>query len=153
MQAEGSLGKNVYTMQSLQRKDLTQVQARYVSHYAVDDVIVPIRDYRQQGLKKHQQYRVSAIDTASNLLTVETSDHQLIQIDPALCERKAVYTTLAVEVAVGDRLKWTKNNRVAGTRNGQQFTVESITPAGIAQIVNDQGDARTVDLSSRCSAR
>ena len=148
MQAEGSLGKNVYTMQSLQRKDLTQVQARYVSHYAVDDVIVPIRDYRQQGLKKHQQYRVSAIDTASNQLTVETSDHQLIQIDPALCERKAVYTTLSVEMAAGDLMKWTKNNRVAGTRNGQQFTVESITPAGIAQIVNDQGDARTVDLSA-----
>ena len=147
MQAEGSLGKNVYTMQSLQRKDLTQVQARYVSHYAVDDVIVPIRDYRQQGLKKHQQYRVSAIDTASNLLTVETSD-RLIQIDPALCDRKAVYTTLAVEVAVGDRLKWTKNNRVAGTRNGQQFTVESITPAGIAQIVNDQDESRTVDLAT-----
>ena len=147
MQAEGSLGKNVYTMQSLQRKDLTQVQARYVSHYAVDDVIVPIRDYRQQGLKKHQQYRVSAIDTASNLLTVETSD-RLIQIDPALCDRKAVYTTLAVEVAVGDRLKWTKNNRVAGTRNGQQFTVESITDEGIAQIVNDQDESRTVDLSA-----
>ena len=148
MQAEGSLGENIYTMQSLQRKDLTQVQARYVSHYAVDDVIVPIRDYRQQGLEKHQQYRVSAIDTESNLLTVETSDHQLIQIDPALCQRKAVYTTLAVEVAVGDRLKWTKNNRVAGTRNGQQFTVESITDEGIAQIVNDQDESRTVDLAT-----
>ena len=148
MQAEGSLGKNVYTMQSLQRKDLTQVQARYVSHYAVDDVIVPIRDYRQQGLKKHQQYRVSAIDTAANLLTVETSDHQLIQIDPALCERKAVYTTLSVEMAAGDLMKWTKNNRVAGTRNGQQFTVESITDEGIAQIVNDQDESRTVDLAT-----
>ena len=148
MQAEGSLGENVYTMQSLQRKDLTQVQARYVSHYAVDDVIVPIRDYKNQGLEKHRQYRVSAIDAASNLLTLETSDHQLIQIDPALCDRKAVYTTLAVEVAVGDRLKWTKNNRVARTRNGQQFTVESITDEGIAQIVNDQDESRTVDLAT-----
>ena len=148
MRAEGSLGENIYTMQSLQRKDLTQVQARYVSHYAVDDVVVPIRDYRQQGLEKHRQYRVSAVDAASNLLTLETSDHQLIQIDPALCDRKAVYTTLAVEVAVGDRLKWTKNNRVAGTRNGQQFTVESITDEGIAQIVNDQDESRTVDLAT-----
>ena len=153
MQVEGSLGENIYTMQSLQRKDLTQVQARYVSHYAVDDVIVPIRDYRQQGLEKHRQYRVSAVDAASNLLTLETSDHQLIQIDPALCDRKAVYTTLAVEVAVGDHLKWTKNNRVAGTRNGQQFTVESITDEGIAQIVNDQDESRTFDLATGASAR
>ena len=148
MQAEGSLKESVYTMPSLQRKDLTLVQSRYVSHYDVGDVIVPVRDYRQQGLEKHQQYRVSSVDAASNLLTLETSDHQLIQIDPALCKRKAVYTTLDVEIAAGDRLKWTKNNRVAGTRNGQPFTVESITPKGLAQIVTDQNEVRTIDLST-----
>ena len=148
MQAEGSLGESVYTMPSLQRKDLTLVQSRYVGHYDVGDVIVPIRDYRQQGLEKHQQYRVKAVDAASNLLTLETSDNQLLQIDPGKCDRKAVYTTLDVEIAEGDRLKWTKNNRVAGTRNGQQFTVESITPEGIAQIVTDQNETSTVDLAT-----
>ena len=148
MQAEGSLGESVYTMQSLQRKDITLVQSRYVGHYSVGDVIVPIRDYRQQGLEKHQQYRVKTVDAASNLLTLETSDHELIQIDPGKCDRKAVYPMLDVEIAVGDRLKWTKNNRVAGTRNGQQFTVASITPEGIAQIVTDQDEVRTVDLST-----
>ena len=148
LQAEGSLGEDVYKMRSLQRKDLTQVQGRYAGHYAVGDVVVPIRDYRRQGLERNQQYRVSAVDTISNRLTLEAPDNRLIQIDPSQCDRKAVYTTLDVAIAVGDRLKWTKNNRVAGTRNGQQFAVESITPEGIAQIANDQGKRRTADLSS-----
>ena len=148
LQAEGALGEDVYEMRSLQRKDLTQVQGRYAGHYAVGDVVVPIRDYRRQGLERNQQYRVSAVDTTSNRLVLEAPDNQLIQIDPSQCERKAVYTTLNVAIAVGDRLKWTKNNRVAGTRNGQQFTLESITPEGIAQIANDQGERRTADLSS-----
>ena len=148
LQAEGALGEDVYKMRSLQRKDLTQVQGRYAGHYAVGDVVVPIRDYRRQGLERNQQYQVSAVDTISNRLTLEASDNRLIQIDPSQCERKAVYTTLNVAIAVGDRLKWTKNNRVASTRNGQQFAVESITPEGIAQLVNDQGEQRTADLSS-----
>ncbi len=147
MQAEGSLGKNVYTMESLQRKDLTRVQGRYASSYETGDVLVPIRDYKRQGLKRNEHYRVRAVDGLSNTLTLETKDHQLIQINPALCDRKAVYGVLTAEIAAGDRLKWTKNNRVADTRNGQQFTVKSITPEGIAQTVNDEDQTRTVDLT------
>ena len=147
MQAEGSLGENVYTMESLQRKDLTRVQGRYASSYETGDVVVPIRDYKQQGLERNEHYRVRAVDALANTLTLETTDHQLIQVNPALCDRKAVYRVLTAEIAAGDRLKWTKNNRIAGTRNGQQFTVESITPEGIAQTVTDEGEARTLDLS------
>ena len=147
MQAEGSLGKNVYTMESLQRKDLTQMQGRYASSYETGDVVVPIRDYKRQGLKRNEHYRVRAVDAAGNTLTLETKDHQLIRINPELCSRKAVYRVQTAEIAAGDRLKWTKNNRIAHTRNGQQFTVESITPEGIAQTVTDEGEARTINLS------
>ena len=147
MQAEGSLGENVYTMESLQRKDLTQVQGRYASSYEIGDVLVPIRDYKRQGLERNEHYPARAVDSLSNTLTLETKDHQLIQIDPSLCDRKAVYRVLTAEIATGDRLKWTKNNRVANTRNGQQFTVESITPEGIAQTVNDTGETQTIDLT------
>ena len=60
MQAEGSLGENVYTMESLQRKDLTQVQGRYTSSYENGDVLVPIRDYKRQGLERNEHYRVKS---------------------------------------------------------------------------------------------
>ncbi|MEO0769664.1 MAG: MobF family relaxase, partial [Cyanobacteria bacterium J06649_4] len=148
MQAEGSLGENVYTMESLQRKDLTQVQGRYAGSYETGDVLVAIRNYKRQGLERNEHYRVRAVDAAANTLTLETEGHQLIQINPALCDRKTVYRVLTAEIAAGDRLKWTKNNRIANTRNGQQFTVESITPEGIAQTVTEEGEARTIDLSS-----
>ena len=146
MQVEGSLGLDTYTMRSLQRKDLTQAQGRYASSYANGNVVVPIRDYRRQALEKNQHYVVRAIDPQSNVLTLETPDQHLIQIDPAACDRKAVYTVLTAEIAAGDRLKWTKNNRIADTRNGQPFVVESITAEGIAQTVDDQGNTRTINL-------
>ena len=147
MQTEGSLGENVFALESLQRKDLTRVQSHYARSYETGDVLVPIRDYKRQGLERNEHYRVRAVDSLSNHLTVETKDHQLIQVNPALCDRKAVYRVLTAEIAAGDRLKWTKNNRIADTRNGQQFTVKSITPEGIAQTVNDEGETRTIDLT------
>ena len=147
MQAEGSLGKNVYTMESLHRKDLTRVQGRYASSYETGDVLVPIRSYKRQGLERNEHYRVRAIDAAANTLTLETKEQQLIQTNPALCDRKAVYRVLTAEIAAGDRLKWTKNDRIAHTRNGQQFTVESITPEGIARTVTDGGETRRIDLA------
>ena len=147
LQAEGSLGQNTYTMESLQRKDLTQVQDRYASSYETGDILVPVRHYKRQGLDKNEHYRVRAVDTQTNTLTLETTDQLLIQVNPALCEKKAVYRVLTAEIAAGDLLKWTKNNRIADTRNGQQFTVKSITPEGIAQTVNDDGEQRTLDLA------
>ncbi len=48
---------------------------------------------------------------------------------------------------MGDRLKWTKNNRVEKTRNGQQFTVTGIFPDGSAQTIGDDGNHRGLKLS------
>lgn len=147
LQRTGSLGDDAFTMRSLQRKDLTAVQGRYARNYSEADIIAPIRDYKRQRLIRNQRYVVRAVDAVANLLTLETPEGTLIQIDPKACERKAVYTLLAEPIAVGDRLKWTKNNRVEETRNGQAFTVTAISSEGIAQTIDDDGSAREVDLS------
>ena len=52
LQPEGALGQDTFTMQSLQRKDLTEAQGRYAKSYEVGDVIVPIRDYKGLGWRK-----------------------------------------------------------------------------------------------------
>jgi hypothetical protein len=88
LQKEGSLG-HTFTMKSLQRKDLTVVQGCYAKSYRVDDVIIPIRDYKTQQLARNQCYAVRAVDTAANQLTLETLEGNLIQIDPKECDRKA----------------------------------------------------------------
>lgn len=148
LQTEGVLGNDTFTMHSLQSKDLTVVQRRYVTSYEANDIIVPIRDYKRQRLSRNERYVVRGIDQTANTLTLETSEGNLIQINPKDCDRKSVYTALEEPVATGDRLKWTKNNRVEDTRNGQEFTVTAITPEGIAQTVDDGGNHRKVDLTN-----
>ncbi|MEM1279430.1 MAG: MobF family relaxase, partial [Cyanobacteria bacterium P01_H01_bin.152] len=50
LQVEEALGADSFVLQSLRRKDLTTAQASYASAYAPGDVLVPIQDYRLQGL-------------------------------------------------------------------------------------------------------
>jgi hypothetical protein len=57
---------------------------------------------------------------------------------------KAVYQSHQIEIAVGDRLQWKKNDRQLGRRNGQEFTVTGID-LNIVQI--KYADERTECIS------
>jgi len=72
LQDEGALGADGFVLQSLRRKDLTTVQARYLKAYAPGDVLVPIQDYRKQGLIRGEQYRVIAVNPEAQQVVLET---------------------------------------------------------------------------------
>lgn len=81
-----------------------------------------------------------------NQLTLETPAGQVLTINPAQCRKKTVYEVQPVPIAVGDRLRWTKNDRNAGTHNGQTFTVSQIDSSGVALITDNDGKTMQVDL-------
>ncbi|MBE9140983.1 AAA family ATPase, partial [Nodosilinea sp. LEGE 07088] len=147
LQDEGALGTDGFVMQSLRRKDLTTAQASYLEAYAMGDVLVPIQDYRKQGLIRGEQYRVVAINAEAQQVVLETPNGSVLLVNPAACHRKTVYTTQAIPVAVGDRLKWTRNNRKAGIRNGQGFVVTGLESDGTVTIRDGAGQTSTIDLS------
>lgn len=120
--AEGSLGHDV-EITRLQNKDLTSVQARYTHYYDIGDVVVPLREYRGTGLHKFQPYTVEEIN--KDTLTLSDLCGNRIIVDP-IKFRKEVYTKQELEIAVGDKLRWTKNDKSLGRRNGQKFTVIGI---------------------------
>jgi ATP-dependent exoDNAse (exonuclease V) alpha subunit len=101
LQDEGALGADGFAMQSLRRKDLTTAQASYLNAYAPGDVLVPIQDYRKQGLIRGEQYRVIAVNPEAQQVVLETPNGSVLSVDPAACPRKTVYTTQAIPVAVG----------------------------------------------------
>ena len=142
LKIEQLLGKTA-TLTQLKPKDLTQVQARYTHHYAVGDVVVPTREYKRLGLSKFQPYAVTAIER--NHLTLQAVDGTCSTVDP-MAFRKTVYTPQAIEIAVGDRLKWTRNNQPLGQRNGQEFKVTAIDN-NHAQIQYKNSLTDSIDLS------
>jgi ATP-dependent exoDNAse (exonuclease V) alpha subunit/5S rRNA maturation endonuclease (ribonuclease M5) len=145
LKAEGHLEEADFLTQ-LRAKDLTQVQAGYAHNYAVGDVVIPVYSYKRLGLKKGERYQVETVDESKNTLTLRTADH-VLEADPGQFKRKAVYTQEQVEVAVGDRLKWTRNDPVLGHRNGQEVQVVNVnTQNHTTKVLHRDGRAEVISL-------
>jgi ATP-dependent exoDNAse (exonuclease V) alpha subunit len=146
LQAKGDLGHDAFQVQVLRSKDLTDVQKKYAHNYSKGDVLIPTKPYKRLGLEKNQQYRIVEIQPELNRLVLEAGGETLT-INPAECGYKSVYGVGGLDVGVGDRLCWTKNDRQQGIRNRQTFTVSQIERSGNAQITYDDGKTALVNLN------
>jgi ATP-dependent exoDNAse (exonuclease V) alpha subunit len=143
LQAEGQLGHCIL-MQRLKARDLTSVQMAYAHHFQVGDVLIPQASYKRWELERGQRYEVIAVDVPQNVLTLRAEARPAVQVDPARVGKKSVYRVEKIEVAVGDCLKWTKNQATLGRRNGQEFEVCEIEDG---QILIRYGSGKTESLS------
>ncbi|MGG6241743.1 MobF family relaxase [Nodosilinea sp. AN01ver1] len=147
LQAQEQLGTDGFTLTSLRRKDMTQAQSGYAAHYASGDIVIVNQPYKRQCLVKQQPYQVIQVDAYRNRLTLANEAGQMLEIDPTACPNKTVYTRQAIPVAVGDRLRWTRNDRAQNLRNGQSFTLAAIDAQGQAEIRYSDGRCDAVDLT------
>ncbi|MCI1047055.1 MobF family relaxase [Caballeronia zhejiangensis] len=111
-----------YTL--LDRLDTTQAERRHSKYYEKDAIIIPERDYRS-GLRRGEQYTV--LDTGpGNRLTVRGPDGAVLRFSPAQTSQLSVYKPERTELAVGDQIKMTRNDKDRDLANGDRFTVKEI---------------------------
>ncbi|MEM6867564.1 MAG: MobF family relaxase [Cyanobacteria bacterium P01_C01_bin.121] len=149
LQTEGSLGQDVFTLQSLRSRDRTAAQLKYASAYEVGDVVVPVKDYHRYGMKRRGQYRVTAKDLKSNRLILQGLDGRSFRFDPATCAAKTTYQVQQLAIGRGEQLRWTRNEAIKGVRNGQLVTVEEIDAKGTATLKDAKGETIAVELSGQ----
>ncbi|MGH2416166.1 MAG: AAA family ATPase, partial [Microcystaceae cyanobacterium] len=140
LKAEGSLGQTA-TLTQLKAKDLTSVQMKYTHNFEIGDAIVPIKNYKRRGLEKGKLYQV--VDKTKDTLTLKDEAGVTVTVDPLF--EKAVYSQSYMEIAEGDRLKWTKNDRKLGKRNGQEFRVVNLQE-NTALIEDQDGRQEQINL-------
>ncbi|MEO0852373.1 MAG: AAA family ATPase, partial [Cyanobacteria bacterium J06648_11] len=141
LKQEGKLGQTV-TVTQLRSKGLTDVQSRMSRHFSPGDIAIPLRHYSRRGLSRTQQYRVTAIE--SERVTLQAEDGTQVQVDP-MSYRKSVYVPQALEIAVGDRLRWTRNEKELKRRNGCEFRVVELEK-NAAQIEYANGLRERIEL-------
>ncbi|GAB5097488.1 MobF family relaxase [Caballeronia sp. HLA56] len=111
-----------YTL--LDRLDTTQAERRHSKYYEKGAIIIPERDY-QVGLKRGEQYTV--LDTGpGNRLTVSSRDGGAFTFSPAQTSQLSVYKPESIELAVGDQIKVTRNDKDRDLANGDRLTVREI---------------------------
>jgi conjugative relaxase-like TrwC/TraI family protein len=139
-QAEGSLGSDV-TLTQLKAKDLREVQLGYTSHFALGDMVMPLRNYKRKGLEKGELYQV--VGKTTDTISLRAADGK--QLDVSLDFKKAVYQREEINIAVGDRLMWKKNNYELRLVNGTEVTVSAIN-GNVVEVVDKDNLVQIVDL-------
>jgi conjugative relaxase-like TrwC/TraI family protein len=138
LRASGTIGPDLLARQLVDYK-FTKIENRYAHNYSVGDIVVPIRNYKQ--LEKGQSYVVAGKE-GDNLILKSSEGNRLVT---DLSFEKAHYREESIGVAVGDRLRWNKNDTNLGRRNGQEFEIES-TDGYLANINYGDGQTETIDL-------
>lgn len=130
----------------LNRRDTTRAERGDSRSYKVGNVIVPEQTYKN-GLERGQKYRV--LDTGpGNSLTVAPITAAAaagnagdvagkIQFNPSEYESLSVYDLKQQELAVGDRIRITRNDAAADLANRDQFVVSDVLDDGIEAIDED----------------
>ena len=127
-EASGTAGQG-REFDTLLRRDSTQAERRFSRNYRVGDVIQPEKTYRS-GLQRGALYRV--LDTGpGNRLTVAGPDETPITFSPSTHTRLSVYQPERSELAIGDRVRITRNDATRDLANGDRFTVAAVAAGAV----------------------
>ncbi|WP_152551035.1 hypothetical protein [Picosynechococcus sp. NKBG042902] len=134
LKQEGKIQETEYATETLTRKNMTEEQKQHARFYAVGDVLIPLKDHN--CLKRSKRYQVTQISGDD----VTLNDHITLNMKGLKYPLKTeVFTKNQLPIAVGDRLKWTRNNRPQKRTNGREFTIIGIDPqTRLVSVVDDK---------------
>ena len=141
--AQGILDNSV-TITQLKDRGLTPEQAKDVLNYEIGDYLSLNLAYKTTALQKDTLYQVVAKEKGE--LIVTSAGGRLYRFEPKKFTEKQVFSSQSFDVAVGDQLKWTKNNPIKGEVNGETFKIASIE-GGLATALTESGKTIEVNLS------
>lgn len=121
----GTAGKGI-EFDTLVRVDTTQAERRHSKNYQVGHVIQPERDYAKTGLQRGELYRVVETGPGNRLTVIGEHDGQRIQFSPMTHTKISVYQPERAELAVGDTIRITRNDKHLDLANGDRMKVVAV---------------------------
>jgi conjugative relaxase-like TrwC/TraI family protein len=142
LKEQGKLSEAVKTVQLVSRQ-FTAEQSRRIENYTPGDYIKLRIKYPGTELQKGQLYKVEKRD--GNELLVSSFGGRIYRLDPARHQEKDVYYAKNIELAVGDKLRWTASDKQKARTNGRHLTVASINDT--TMTVKDVNTKKTQEVS------
>ena len=144
LRAEGRLSGSVAVIQTLHSKDLTREETLAATKIEAGDILVFHKAYTRYGITKGMQLEVVSTDPAWRTLCARRADGAEVMLSAAQTSGFQVYESRSRDVAQGDLVRWTRNDRNLGLRNGQDLRVERMTAHQIGLTTKD---GRLVEVS------
>lgn len=118
----------------LVQRDLTRAELTQASSYQTGDIVRFGRAYAKLKVEPGAYFMVTGADVERGIVDL-VRDSKSIVWEPRRANNVEVYETETRTVIVGDRLRWTRNDRDLGRRNGEGVEVVSVdTSKGVATV-------------------
>lgn len=138
--------------ETLSSKNLTQDEKKRLSSYSEGLIIRFNRDYKSVGVDSGSYYRVSSVDYQSGSVALESlSNSQPVQWKPSRMTKIEVYNQVQTrELQAGDTIRWARNDKETGFKNGDVMQVVSVNSESRYVLVEDHDKKqRTLDLTNK----
>ena len=148
LKAEKALGGSEGTATVLVQRDLTRAELTQPKSYEVGDIVRFGRTYAKLGIETGEYLTVNAVDIARGVVAL-ARDGKTIAWEPRRAPNVEVYREENRAVMPGDRLRWTRNDRDLGRRNGEVVQVVSVDAARRVAMVHGSRNMEALDLSTQ----
>lgn len=122
---EGLSLPNGQPVEVLNNVDMTRAELRSAQSYDAGQIVVLQRTY-SRGLVQGEQLTVVGHDIKRNTLTVEREGGQRVTFDPAHSSMLRLYEKETVDLAPGDWVRVTANDKALGVANGERYQVGAV---------------------------
>lgn len=113
---------------TLNRYDSTREERKHSRYYDVGTIIQPEENYKKFGLVRGEIYKVVENGgVKENLLTVEDLKGNRFAFNPTIANKISLYKHEDQELAIGDRIRITRNDKTLDLANGDQFFIKGFT--------------------------
>ena len=146
----GELSAQAVRFEALQAKGFTRAEAREAASYDIGDVVRFTRDYSAKGVRRGESFAIAAIDPERGRIALEGRDGQSLDWHPRQwgAGKAEIFEPKSMELRIGDRVQFTRNDRETGRVNGLGGTVTRIDPdRGQATVKLANGREQKLNLS------
>ncbi|MBT2304015.1 conjugative relaxase [Variovorax paradoxus] len=141
---EGLSLPNGHQVEVLNNVDMTRAELKSAQSYDAGQIVVPQRSYGMASgaqLVKGEQLTVLSHDVRRNTLSVEREGGQRLEFNPAEQSMLRLYERETVDLAPGDWVRVTANDKSLGICNGERCQVGAVEPAHV-MLKGGDGDIK-----------
>lgn len=137
--------ENGQAVEVLNNVDMTRAELRSAQSYDTGQIVVPQRGYSKE-LVQGEQLTVVSHDVPRNTLTLMREGGQQVTFDPARCSMLRIYEKETVDLAPGDWVRVTANDKALGVCNGERYQVGAVQSGHVALKRDAKAGGSSVDI-------
>ncbi len=141
LKEKGILTGEGHTFRTLtNRNDMTGAERTWAARYEVGNILQYTTGSKAAGIARNSFATIRGVDTAANRLTVELENGKLVTYDPRRLQGVNAYRESTREIAAGDRIQFTTNDKKLDIRNRDLATVVSVAPSKVTVLMDGKSE-------------